>query len=258
VPVGAELRWRGLAVAILGHALVVVACGAPAPSESPSGGAGPSASVEPVPGNVELACGGEAVFPAEAILVAGTAETGGDLGAQALRTFLASPDGQGFPAAGWVKVADLPDRVEFVARKPDAGGWSAVAFTRQGENVVVDRAGDCTPAVFLGAEHGGADWWLDPAYPTPTAADTVIRLILRERNCASGTTPAERLEAPAIVYEPEAILVTIAVRERHGDQDCQGNPEFSLEITLEEAIGDRRLLDAGVWPPRGASRPPDS
>ena len=245
---------RRLPIPALAVAAILVACGSPTTSPS----ADPSASEEPARANVQLVCEGGTPFPSDLLLGPGLAETGGDAAAQALRAFLASSDGQSFPQSGWVVVAEQPDRAEFLAPNPTTDGWSSVALVRQGDGFGVERAEDCAPTVVLGEELGVADWRLDPSFPPPVGHDTAVHVLLRELACASGTTPAERLEAPTVVYEPEAILITIAVRERHGDQDCQGNPEFALEISLDEGVGNRPLLDAGTWPPHDESAPPDS
>jgi hypothetical protein len=247
---------RRVRVAAVAFLALVAGCGSPAPATSPS--ADPSTSQEPSRASVRLACEGGTPFPSDLLVGSGLAETGSGLGAQALRAFLTSPEGQSFPQSGWAVVAEQPDRVEFLARNPTTDGWSAVTLVSQGDGFAVERAEDCVPSVVLGEELGVADWWLDPALPAPDPNDKLVHVIVRELACASGTPPTDRLEEPTILYEPDAILITIAVRERPGNQDCQGNPEVPLEISLVEPVGNRPLLDAGTWPPRDESAPSDS
>lgn len=92
-------------------------------------------------------------------------------------------------------------------------------------------------------EAGPARWWVDPTRLPLDPATTVISAILVERECASGQSPEGRVLPPGIVYGEDEIVVTFEVVRREGDQDCQGNPEFPIEIVLREPLGDRTLVD---------------
>jgi hypothetical protein len=45
------------------------------------------------------------------------------------------------------------------------------------------------------------------------------------------------------------VIVTIGVRPRGGGQDCQGHGPARYTVELPESLGDRDLLDGGVYPP---------
>jgi hypothetical protein len=100
---------------------------------------------------------------------------------------------------------------------------------------------------------GRASW----ALPTDEeiGPDTVqFTALVTERACASGRSSEGRIIGPEITYTDEAVIVTFQVRGLSGGQDCQGNPSTATQVTLEEALGDRRLLDGDSDPPREPPR----
>ena len=107
-----------------------------------------------------------------------------------------------------------------------------------------------------GAAADAATWWV-ATEAIPLAPDTtVIKGILMETACASGQSPDGRVNEPVIVYGADAVTVTFTVTPRPGAQDCPGNPEFPVEVTLSEPLGERALLDGGTTPPRDATTTP--
>lgn len=100
-----------------------------------------------------------------------------------------------------------------------------------------------SPGASPSGEVGAATWWVDPAELPLDPATMVIRAVLVERACASGLSPEGRVLAPRIEYGQDAIVIDVEVVRREGDQDCQGNPEYPIEIELSEPLGDRTLVD---------------
>ena len=100
-----------------------------------------------------------------------------------------------------------------------------------------------SPSPDPSGEVGPAGWWIDPAALPLDPATTVVPGILVERECASGRSPEGRVLPPEIEYGDDEIVITFQVTRPEGDQDCQGNPEFPLEIELAEPLGDRTLVD---------------
>ena len=72
---------------------------------------------------------------------------------------------------------------------------------------------------------------------------------MTEIACASGQSSEDRIVAPRIVVEEDAITITFAVMPLEGPQDCQGNPASEVRVELPEPLGDRELRDGGVYPP---------
>ena len=76
-----------------------------------------------------------------------------------------------------------------------------------------------------------------------------VPLLVQEQECASGRSAEGRIREPDVDYRREAVVVTIRVRDRGGDQSCPGNPDTPFVLRLDEPIGDRALLDGGKRPP---------
>jgi hypothetical protein len=96
-----------------------------------------------------------------------------------------------------------------------------------------------------------ASWRIDGSVDP---AATEVPLMVNENACASGRTAEGRIEEPDVDYRRDAVVVTIRVRERSGDQDCPGNPDTPYVLRLDEPVGNRALLDGGQRPPA----PPDA
>jgi len=112
---------------------------------------------------------------------------------------------------------------------------------------LLTSAGPCIPRLVTDSSVSAADLTLSEV-PAPDA--TSIELLVRERNCASGTPATGRIELLELRETPTEVTVRIGVRPREGDQDCQGNPATPFVVELSEPLADRPLLDASVVPPR--------
>jgi len=243
------------AVPLVGALLVltVAGCGPgvpPPPTSAPE----PSAS-PPLSEQLGVTCGEGPAFRPSLLEQTGHAETDPDPAAGALRAEIATGGGT-IPPTGWIRVAQTADRVQFVAPSPGGATWWVVGLMVGDGAWVLDLAGECRPQVAAPAGSSLAGWWLDPAFPRPAPEARTINVVLVESACASGSPPVGRVLGPVISSTPTELRIVLFVRQRPGAQDCQGNPEFPMEIELSEPLGARALLDAGVFPPRDASRPP--
>lgn len=109
--------------------------------------------------------------------------------------------------------------------------------------------GACAAAVWFSFGPGassGATWRVDG---TLDRDSTRLPLLVTERECASGRSAEGRIQQPDVDYTRDAVVITVRVERRSGDQDCQGNPETPYLLELDEPVGDRRLLDGGTSPP---------
>jgi hypothetical protein len=91
------------------------------------------------------------------------------------------------------------------------------------------RIGDAKPA----------DWRVDPSAELDQATE-VIPIIVNERSCASGRTAADRIST-SVRYTSGEVRISVGVRPRGGDQDCQGNPDTEHEVHLKEPLGNREV-----------------
>jgi hypothetical protein len=97
-----------------------------------------------------------------------------------------------------------------------------------------------------------APW--EPAPGTELSPDvTTIDVLVNEVGCAGGEPADDRIPAPDITYDDDAVVVTIGVVPRPGDQTCPGNPDTAYQLELDEPLGERELLDGSHDPPL----PPD-
>jgi hypothetical protein len=205
----------------------------------------------------QLTCGvGAPAFPPQALDGPGTAQTGDDAASAALRRQIV--ESSRLPPTGWHRVAESASGVLFVAPGDAETPWLQVSFRLDPtRGPAIDTVGRCDlrPLPPTGATL--ADWWLDPAAPAPRPGDVAIAALIEEVACAGGDTPAGRVLAPTIRYERDRIVITVAIRTLPGTQSCIGNAPFPVVIDLVEPIGDRLLLDGGVFPPRDARLPQD-
>ncbi|HEY8134566.1 MAG TPA: hypothetical protein VIF08_00885 [Candidatus Limnocylindrales bacterium] len=196
-------------------------------------------------------CGGHPFAP-EALDAPPTDQVGPEF--DALRAVFAAHAGEfeGTPEQEpWKLVDKQDDQLLFVA---DSGsGLLYVFLRRQGDIWKFANMGDCQLHAALGDGAGAARWWLDPRRPFPTADSVVLEILVLEQACASGNYATGRILPPAVVYEAEAITVTIGVRGVGGT--CQGNPDTPAVLTLNEPLGDRELLDGFFIPPAPALPP---
>jgi hypothetical protein len=230
----------------------------PVTSASPLATESPSAT-ESVLAGVAATCGDDIVFAAAALNGPGNAQFELDAAAEALRAFLAEPhaDEVNFPAVGWHRVFETPNRVLFVAPRQGGDPWAQVAFVRSGAAWTLDLFGACAPHIVLAGGLGIADWWLDPALPRPGPKDRAFTALVLERACASGHSSDGRIAPPLVAYAPDAVSLIFGVRPRPGAQDCPVNPPGRFRVTLDQPLGDRQLLDGGSLPPRDATVAPD-
>ena len=245
---------RRLARSLSGFSLVLVAalvagC-AFAPTQGP---ADPPAGDLPA---VALTCGDDHVFGPEALTIVDEAHLAVDAAGDALRAFLASPDGAAFVTPSWVRVSETADRVQFIGRRPNDEGWLFVNFAARDDHWELDLAGECRPRVVLGGGLGPADWWIDPASPPRGPEATEFDVLVLERACASGQSSEGRIAPPFVLYEADAVVLTFGVVLKPGGGRCPSNPPSGYHVTLSEPIGNRWLLDGGVFPPRDATKPP--
>jgi hypothetical protein len=152
------------------------------------------------------------------------------------------------------EVTASKDNGWFLAWWPDSRQPSGIAALDT-KNVVVDTVP--SPTTEVEGRVGPAAWWIDPAAIPLSPKATKIPGLIREQGCASGRSPEGRVLDPAIFSADDAMLVTFWVRRPSGNQECPRNPDFPVEITLPEPLGDRKLLDGSAIPPRDATVPAD-
>lgn len=230
--------------------LVLAGCGSSVVPSSPPPSPEPTPVLPLDPGVLGLTCGDDHIFHPALLAVPGHAQNDPDPAAAALRTEITA---SGLPRDGWVRVAQLADKVQFVAPNIAQDGWVVVGVALRNGRWELDLKGDCQPEVVLPVGVGRAEWRLDPAFPRPAAGDRQIHVLINERACASGQSPEGRVLPPIIGSSQTAVTIAVLVTTIGGD--CPGNPDFAMAIDLPEPLGGRALLDGAVFPPIDVTKP---
>lgn len=113
---------------------------------------------------------------------------------------------------------------------------------------MLTRAATCAIARDVG-DLGYADVTLDPAHP-PSAGAREIALLVTERACNSGEDATGRVVLVETTETASVVAVVVGVEPRSGNHTCPMNPPTPFVVSLDEALGDRQILNAAVVPPR--------
>jgi hypothetical protein len=131
-----------------------------------------------------------------------------------------------------------PPYAEAELRK-DTSGWRVTSW------------GQCRPAIWVPGL--AAATWILAADQDVDPTSMSFLADVTERACAGGRSSEDRVREPLIIYEPERVVVTFTVVPLEDPQDCPGNPPTRVRVELTESLGDRRLLDGGLFPWRDAT-----
>ncbi len=234
-------------------AAILSACAGTAPTLEP-GPSGASPPSDPI-GLLRFSCGGRP-FSIELLAEPPNAERAPHPAAAALRAFLQTPDADGFlPESGWLLAGLDETGASFVAQVAGDPPFVEAEVERQPDGWKVVGWGQCRPrAVFEGLND--ATWVLDPSAPFPAPEDRGFVALVTETACAGGQSSEGRVLSPAIIYGQRDVLVVFAVHPQPGEFfTCQGNPATRVVVALDEPLGERQLLDGGVFPPHDPAEP---
>jgi predicted small lipoprotein YifL len=130
---------------------------------------------------------------------------------------------------------------------PGAGAQD-VGLERTETGLKVTSWGDCQLSIDL--PDGRTQVEITAPADGVDGGSTTPTVMANERECTSGRDPVPFLGAPEVIETAERVVVTMTSEASTGDQNCQGNPSVPVTLELAEPIGDRELVDGGVWPPR--------
>lgn len=239
--------WRPIhrasrALAPLFATLALAGCmtGPPSPSET---------AVPTRQEDIELACINTPFPPERLNALPGSAEHEPDAAAAALRAALSSNENLSrFPRAGWLRVVQTANDVEFVA--PDQDTWDVLGFRLGAAGWDLYHSGECRLHPLLPPDVVAGDWWIAiGASLDPTAR--VVAAMVSERGCPVGPARPDRIGAPLIAHRATDVKIVVPVRIPGSDPDCAVGPT-PISIDIGEPIGSRLLLDGGNFPPRDA------
>lgn len=199
---------------------------------------------------VRVSCGGGGdSFPAAALDGPTGADRADTAEAEGLRQVMAKPMGIGsLPADGW-RLLDRQDSTA-VFGASEGGGHTIVTLQRDGDQWSYSRSAHACQRLLVAPPDGlvPAVWWPDPDRPYDSQS-RVLHVLATDPSCASGQPTGDRLQPPTVRATGQAVVISFAAKPVIGSQLCPGHPPTAYQIDLGQPIGDRQLLDGGVWPP---------
>lgn len=215
----------------------------------------PDATVVPTngpdPSSFRYSCAGTSGFQPPMLDQPGAAERGGDPPAAALRDILATdPSGLGcLPDQGWWLVGRTDTRAEFLAELPPAleSPYGYIELVDQGGKWGLASGGSCTPSLVIEGRVP-ATWVLAHDQPAPNRGTNVITALVTDQGCTGGEPVGDRLLPPFVTYTEASVYIVFTARPHQGLTTCEGKPPTAALVQLREPLGNRDLLDAGVFP----------
>jgi hypothetical protein len=246
------MRLRGIIAALLAGLLCL---GTAASAIAEPGYGGPDPAVAAWPGwTGNVTCGGVPFDPLAAFGGPTNAERGTLPSEVVLRkwTIESRHTSVPVPLHGWRLLVETPHFAEFGhGRLSDRFGAETIEVERQrgGGWKWAGYAGGCRPSL-LRRGQAAITWTLAPEQRL-TPSTRTIKVNLGPGECASGRSQNERLEKPEFREENGALLMALWIHPvPPGFYTCVGLIEPPVTIRLPAALGERRLLDGGVFPPQ--------
>lgn len=223
--------------------------GTPVPTAIQSPAPGAAEAAGQAPAELPYACGEGHPFAPSLLSEPARAEEGDDQLAAALRDLLASGnlDAEFLPESGWLLAGVDDTHASFIGQTGGDPPFVEAEFERHGDEWTVVGWGQCRPQIWLEGSNAST-WTFDPAMGSPGPADRDFVALVTEAACASGQSSNGRVKAPLVVYGPDEVIIAFPVEPLGGAQECPTHPPSRVRVTLDEPIGDRALLDGGVFP----------
>jgi len=202
-------------------------------------------------------CGQRLFNPVSVFSSAATAELGSTPAERALRGFLRHPIIPWVPRRNWRVLYEHGRTAEFLSSPLSSNPRRApelLLFERRGGHWKWTGSGPCIPASVV-TGHPAVFWDLPEDHAKLTPETTQIEVNLGPGECDSGRSQNKR--AHPVFDELEGVLLlAIWLTPVHGGQTCQGLIEPPLKVQLPGPLGDRKLYDAGTYPPHPATGSP--
>lgn len=225
--------------------LAVSGCGEPppAPTATPSNG--------PDPATFHYSCAGPPGFLPTIVEQPGKAELENHPSAEGLRAFLRDDSlGLGYlPDAGWWLESRSENEAQYIALLPEGleAPFGYVTMQRRGDSWAFASGGSCQPQIVL--EGRVPVVWSLPLNHSPQPSTVEFIALATDLICTGGQPVGERLLPPVITYTGASVFVVFSARPYQGLTTCEGKPTTEAVVRLREPLGNRSLLDAGVFPP---------
>lgn len=168
-----------------------------------------------------------------------------------LRAYIAQTarEGEPLPGTGWHLLEQQAGGADYLTSREAAGQEVEVLSATVQLNVASGQQASwnrCQPKAVMPAGLNVGSWSLDAS--KPRQGERVLRMLVREEECASGRSPDGRIVGPAIEIRPTTVVILFGVAQLEGVQTCQRNPAWWVDVDLGESVGDRALVDPSRWP----------
>jgi hypothetical protein len=244
-----RLRRCSIAVALV---FALVGCGAPETVHTPPPSNGPD------PATYRYSCEGPPGFLPTLLGQPATAELEDHPSAQGLRDFLSEGSfGLGpLPDSGWWLVSRDEKEAQYIARLPGEveSPLGYVTMQSSGARWTFATGGFCLPEVLFEGRVS-ATWTLPSNRPRPQPTTVEFIALVTDTGCTGGQPVGARLIPPVITYTEGSVFIVFSARPSQGLTTCQGKPPTEALVQLREPLGNRNLLDAGVFPPADPATP---
>lgn len=158
---------------------------------------------------------------------------------------------------GWWLIGEQAAADTYLSRQDDE--YFQVVISKVGDGWRPTASSRCWPSIVVDGIYGAATWHWDPAGGPPGRTTTTILALVRELACSQGAPAADRVSEPVVTVRPDEVAIGFAVEPLPGQHDCEPGAPTPVLVTLPEPLGDRRLVDSGVYPngdPRSSPPPP--
>jgi hypothetical protein len=240
---------RIVAVGVTVVALLAACSAEPTPSEPPQA---------LLAADLSFTCG-TFIFPAAALSGPTGAERADDPAAHALVTFLGRRDPvlEDLPKKDYRVLISGEDLVVFATEAISTGGLVAIAVEHGDSGWKARLTPPCEPRLSLPGLNA-ATWSLDTDELSPPPDATGFVALVSETVCVSGRRADGRILPPLIIREPTRVLVIFAIQPPPpapgGLENCAGPAPTRVRVELGEPLGERELLDGGVFPPQNVQQ----
>jgi hypothetical protein len=155
---------------------------------------------------------------------------------------------EGYQHETWRLVRRDQSSAMFVASLENAWACIVVASRHDGWGPL-DEGEASQLNVALADGLGPAQW--KPVAGPASRDVTELPVLLQEQECAGGSYATGRIVAPLVNTSADSLTITFGVRPLVSELSvtCPANPWTPAILVLPEPLGERKLLDGGLFPP---------
>lgn len=183
----------------------------------------------------KYSCGGD-VIPLAGLTGPPAGQLGPD-GRAALRGREVRPPAD---LAAWHVVEESAERVALISDPGPDRRYLVIERFGPGGSWHLRQSGGCDLRRVVPG-HGAAE------LAVASASGDRLNLWVTEMACASGRPATGRITLVELEETDREVRIAVAVRAQYGGMTCPGNPRTPFAVDLAEPLGDRVVVDSGVY-----------